>query len=99
MVVAESDDGIRVRIWKWNGYWSAYAELGRWLKTFGRRFLISSGNIGRPMDVGRPVVGRPLAGGRPVPGRFRARDERLGFMVEVAKLVKSEQFCGWKWWR
>ena len=54
---------------------------------------VSSEKYGRPGVYGHPVVGRP------VPGRFRARDELLGFVVEVAKLVKSGRFCGWKWWR
>jgi hypothetical protein len=31
-----------------------------------------------------------------VPGQCRARDEQLGFVVEVAKLVKAKRFCGWK---
>ena len=38
------------------------------------------------------VVGRPVVSRCPVPGRFRARDEQLGFEVDVAKLVKSGGF-------
>ena len=91
MVVVESDGGIGVRKRKWNGYWSAYAEVEvqRWWWR-NLTFSVPSGNVGRPMDVGRPVVRRPVAGGCPVPGRFRARDEQLGFVEDVAKLVKSE---------
>ena len=48
---------------------------------------------------GRPVVGRPVAGGRPMSGKLRARDEELGFMEDVAKMVKFNRFCGWKWCR
>ena len=29
-------------------------------------------------------------------GDFRARDEQLGFVVVMAKMVKSRGFCGWK---
>ena len=31
-------------------------------------------------------------------GENRARDEQLGFEVEMAKMVKSRGFCGWKRW-
>ena len=31
-------------------------------------------------------------------GDFRARDEQRGLEVEMAKMVKSRGFCGWKGW-
>ena len=101
MVVAESC------LW----YWGVYAEVegltecvcgggGGEVVVAELKFSVSSRNVGRPVVVGRPMmVGRPVAGGRPVPGRFRARDEQLGFEVEMAKMVKSGGFCGWKGWK
>ena len=71
----------------------------RWRGDGGRTEIIQfcQGTADVRSGSGRMVVGRPVVSRCPVPGRFRARDEQLGFEVEVAKLVKSERFCGWKW--
>ena len=104
MVGQEMICGFGVRMQKWERDRSAYAEVECVMECVcgsrGGEVVVAKLNFFSFTGKRRTSGGCRTTGGRSSgAGRFQARDEHLGFEVEVAKLVKSERYCGWKWWR